>query len=119
MYAAFFAQQMKRAVLDQHVLHQRDRVADRTFGNAEVVSKMFHRPILPPVLQGKEQLVADRKLGSPTAFAVPLLIGNGQDTVHVAQNFLWDTEKFFEILILLTKGVRPAFHRNTLEGREK
>ena len=115
----FFARQMKRFILNQHLFDHHNRIADRTFGHAEVKREVGHRSIFVPILQSQKQLIARRKFRFSASLTKPLFARNYHNGKHWVKYFLFDAEKFLELLVALAKSTMPAFHDRLLgEGIE-
>ena len=97
----FFALQMKGSVLNQYIFNQCNGIADGAFGNAEVESKMCHRSIFSPILQGEKQLVADGEFCFfASSFSSSFFSCGGQDGVHLEKDSFFNPEEFFEFCVI-------------------
>jgi hypothetical protein len=86
-----FARQTECSLADEGVFHPNHRRVDRTFDNSVFVSKVFHCPVFPPVLQCQQEFIFDLEFGQRLAASlVQLLKGLVKDFQHsVKRLFLY------------------------------
>jgi hypothetical protein len=105
IHQRFFARQTKISMVNEGIFDPLDGFVNVTDDGVIFISKMFHRPVFPPVLKREKEPIFDPQFfrGLP-AELVKLFKGGQKDVQHREKGLSFDTEKLFELSVVEGEG---------------